>query len=53
MSDHFSTFDGVTEPTEGKHFGNSLMLVLFEMAVYLILLWGLFTIVSCPPMHVS
>jgi hypothetical protein len=53
MSNHFSTLDGVPERTKNKHCSDSLKPTVFEMAVYLILLWDIFAIAKCPPLHVS
>jgi len=53
MSNHFSTFDAVPERTKEKQCKDSLKLAVFEMAVYLTLLWGIFAIAKCPPIHVS
>jgi hypothetical protein len=54
MSNHSQTIvSAIRGQTDSKNSDHYLRLVLLEIAVYVILLWGLMSIVNLPPFYTS
>ena len=54
MNKHFRTFvRTIRGQADNKNSDCDLRLILFEITVYVILLWGLISIVNLPSIHTS
>jgi len=53
MNEHFPELDSNDKPAESENSDGNWRLILFEIAVYAILLWGLLSMTRASPMYVS
>jgi len=53
MSQHVRQFNQHPEPTDSHYSGDDLKLLLFEIAIYIILICAVVASIASPTMHVS